>query len=64
MYRVRLVTLAATIIITVGCHADFDTATVPAQPRLAPAIQGEAWLNGPPPSTDGKVVVVDAWASW
>lgn len=33
----------------------------------APAIVGNGWLNGPGPKPGdlkGKVVVVEAWASW
>ena len=34
---------------------------------VAPAITGEGWINGPPPTAEqlaGHVVVVDAWATW
>lgn len=29
--------------------------------RLAPAIHAEGWVNGEPPSLDGKVTVVQGW---
>lgn len=35
--------------------------------KQAPEIEARGWLNGEPPSPgelEGKVVVVDAWASW
>ena len=35
--------------------------------ELAPAIEAQGWLNGPPPDADdlaGKVLVIHAWASW
>jgi len=35
--------------------------------RVAPPIQAQGWLNGQAPTLEslvGKVVVVDAWASW
>lgn len=28
----------------------------------APTIEPQTWINGPPPSQEGKVVVVDAWS--
>lgn len=35
--------------------------------ELAPPIQGAGWVNGPAPSVEslkGKVIVLEAWASW
>lgn len=29
----------------------------------APALHAEGWINGEPPSLDGKIVVVEAWTS-
>ena len=61
--NISIILLAAFI---AGCAVDHGppTPTEPEQRVQAPAIGGEAWLNGPPPSVKGKVVVVDVWASW
>ena len=32
--------------------------------KLLPKIEAEGWVNGPLPDLTGKVVVVDAWATW
>ena len=42
-----------------------DAGLEPGEP--APALVAEGWINGNSPTTkslDGKVVVVEAWASW
>ncbi len=62
---VALGTLAFMLLLRSG--VGLSTRGGAASGEQAPPIQATGWLNGPAPTSDelqGKVVVVDAWASW
>jgi thiol-disulfide isomerase/thioredoxin len=57
-----LVVLAAAGSYFFAEHPGIDAAMAGLAPgNPAPAVAAEAWLNGEPPSLDGKVVVVQGW---
>ncbi|MFQ5732246.1 MAG: TlpA family protein disulfide reductase [Planctomycetaceae bacterium] len=66
--RVLFVCLAAAAssLVLSSCGGGPDTAGLEVG-KTAPKIEAAGWLNGKPPTEEelrGKVVVVDAWASW
>ena len=62
--RQNIIGLLLLITATIGCGRSDTRTTRLSQMQPAPAIEAQVWLNGEPPSTAGKVVVVDVWASW
>lgn len=59
------VSLALVAFMRIGVRADPIGGLAPGNP--APPLQASGWVNGTPPTAEslaGKVVVVDAWATW
>ncbi len=68
---IRLTVLIAIALVLVALLIRKNATRLPfeglAVGKKAPLIVGNGWLNGPGPRPDelkGKVVVVEAWATW
>ncbi len=63
-----LIAVSAVGVLAIGFALLLRSAMVPpVSPQVGrqfPRIEATGWINGPGPTTQGQVVVVDAWAFW
>ena len=63
--NVTNVAIAAVLVALAGCQKSDPSLMSPLDVGAqAPEILASGWVNGTPPDTTGKVIVVDCWGFW
>ena len=63
---IRLIAMTGVLFVLTSCGSNSQRGGLEVG-KTAPKIEAVGWLNGKPPTAEerkGKVVVVDAWATW